>query len=575
MTDNNKKDKELVKTDDVELKPKNNFMVTLILSMVILFAYKHFVEKPKLEVIEQKKQELIEKQKEQDLVLQEDINSVFENIDNNAGSIKINTDKLSGEISLQGAKLSNLSLNKYFTDVSKEENVKLLQKGTTPYFVEYGWKSNDKLVKLPGVNTVWSSDNEVLEANSSVTLTWDNGEGLVFSKKITLDDNYMFSVEQSLKNESGKVVAVTPYTKIVKEKQKPDPKKKERVTQQGAIGNINGVIFDKSYKKLKKEKTVENSTNGGWFGFTDKYWLVSSIFGSENSITSKYDKINGHDVYFIEIESEPQYIESLSSASYDSKLFAGAKELNLIDRYMTEQGIALFDKTIDFGWYYFLTKPFYYILNTIGGIVNNFGIAILILTIMLRIALFPIANKSYASMSKTKKIQPKVKDLKDKYGHDKQKLQMKLMELYKKEGVSPMGGCLPMLIQIPIFFSLYKVLSISIEMRQAPFFGWIHDLSAPDPTNIFTLFGLLEWNHPAILSIGVWPLLMGITMFLQQKINPKPEDKSQAHAMAFMPVLFVFMLGRFASGLVIYWTFSNIFAICQQVFFIKTHGPKK
>jgi len=274
------------------------------------------------------------------------------------------------------------------------------------------------------------------------------------------------------------------------------------------------------------------------------------------------------------LDGESQTINNLSKSSYEYKLFAGPKEIKTLDYYMQEEGIYNFDKVIDFGWYYFLTKPFFYILVFLGALTSNYGIAILIFTILLRIALYPLANKSYVSMIKIKKIQPKVKDLKDRFGHDKQKLQMKLMELYKKEKVSPMGGCLPVLIQIPIFFSFYKVLSVSLEMRHAPFFGWVKDWSAPDPTNLFTLFGLVDWNPPSLLMIGVWPLLMGITMFLQQRMNPKPEEKAQQIAFTLMPIIFTFMLAKFASGLVIYWTFSNVFACLQQWHLKRTLGSK-
>jgi YidC/Oxa1 family membrane protein insertase len=567
--------KELAKTDEVEIKPKNNFTITVILSVVILFAYKHFVEKPKVEVVKKQQEKLLEEASAKDDLLKQDINSIFADIERTGGSVKISTDKIQGEIDLQGARLDDITLSNYYTSVDKNEQVKLLRTGDTPYFVEHSWTSSDRSVVLPNIETIWSSDIDTITVDTPATLSWDNGKGLTFKKIISIDKDYMFNIEQSVKNETGRSISITPYTKIVKENPKPDPKKKERVSQQGPIGAIAGLLEEISYRKMKKEEEAQFSTDRGWFGLSDKFWLVGSIFEDNKNIEVKYEKINNHDVYEVMLEGDAQGLNNAETASSENKMFIGAKELSLLDRYMTEHSISQFDKAIDFGWYYFLTKPFYYILNFLGEMTKNFGLAILIFTIMLRIAMFPIANKSYASMMKMRNLQPKIKSLKEKYGTDKQKMQQKTMELYKKEQVSPMGGCLPMLLQIPIFFSLYKVLSISIEMRHAPFFGWIQDLSAADPTNIFNLFGLINWNPPSLLMIGVWPLLMGITMFLQQKMNPKPDDKSQAIAFTMMPIVFTFMMARFSSGLVIYWTFSNTFAIGQQWFFKKTHGSRK
>jgi YidC/Oxa1 family membrane protein insertase len=565
-------DNQLAQTGQKPPARSNNFLMSILFAMLLLMAYKQFFEKPDKQIILKQQQEQQLKQEAEDKSLLQDPNSVFGNI-SNGEVVKIKTDKLSGEITLKGGRFNKLILNKYYTDVSKKENITLLKSGLNPYYIDMGWKSTDKTIDLPNENSVWSADNKILTTKTPIVMTYDNGKGLTFIREISIDENYMFGIKQSVKNITGKIIPITPYTNITKEPEKQNKDDKGRNYDIGAIGAVDGVIKTAKYKALDKKENIDFKTDDGWFGFSDKYWFVGSIFQDQNNIDVSHENINSHNVYNLSMEGA---VESLQDEiNYTSKIFAGPKELKLIDNYRKIYNIANFDKTIDFGWYYFLTKPFYYILQMIAGIVKNYGIAILIFTCLLRLFLYPLANKSYASMQKMKDLQPVIKEFKDKYGNDRQKMQMKTMELYKKEKVSPMGGCLPMLIQIPIFFSLYKVLSIAIELRQAPFFGWIQDLSMPDPTNMFTLFGLVDWNPPALLTIGVWPLLMGISMFFQQHLSPAPQQKEQAIVLKIMPVFFTFMLAHFASGLVIYWTFSNVLGILQQMHLYRKMGKVK
>jgi len=563
----NKKDN-LKTTDDVNVQPKHNFMVTVFLAIAILLLYKHFVENPKRDAINQ----VIEKQAEialkKDEELKKDPSSVFSTVPKLGEKVIINTEELIGSINLQGAVFDDLTLKKYYETANKDNNIKLLKTGTSPYFVDYGWKTNDRNLKLPDSESIWTTDNKEITTETPVNLTWDNGEGLIFHRNISIDDKYMIFVEQSVTNETGDVVSLIPFRKITKEYKLEDKKDAARF-KLGARGSLEDLLEEKVFSKITEKETF--SSNNGWFGFSDKYWFVGAIFNKHSNIEISPEVINNHNIYHMTIEGDSTSINNMDKSSYDSMLFAGAKELSTIDLYMSQYNITMFDKVINFGWYYFITKPFYYILHSLDLLFGNMGLAIVAFTILLRLAMFPIANKSYASMQAVKRLQPKMKEVKEKYGNDKQKMQLKVMELYQKEKVSPMGGIFPLFIQIPVFFSLYKVLTISIEMRHAPFFGWIKDLSMPDPTNVFTLFGIVNWNPPALLAVGAWPLMMGITMYLQQRFNPKIDDKSQRMAISMMPIVFTFMLARFASGLVIYWTLSNIFAIGQQWIFKKKH----
>ncbi len=480
--------------------------------------------------------------------------------------IKILSPRLIGSISLKGARIDDLTLADYRTEMDKNSApiILLLPKGTrNAYFAEFGWVSAAGKA-LPGPDTVWTANGSTLSPGQPVTLTWDNGQGLRFSRTYALDENFMFTVTQKVEN-TGSATARLNAFGLISRRETP------KVTgyyilHEGLLGVFDGTLDEVKYKDIQEEGIIKQSSTGGWIGITDKYWLAALIPNQKTRTNSRFvhRRVNGTDSYQVDFLGEAQDVAPGKSVTSESYLFTGAKEVKLLDAYASALGIDRFDLSIDFGWFYFLTKPIFYALITIEGWVGNFGISILLLTVAIKLLFYPLANKSYTAMSKMKKLQPKMKEMRERFGDDKVRLNQEMMSLYKKEKVNPASGCLPMLIQIPVFFSLYKVLFVTIEMRHAPFFGWINDLSAPDPTSVFNLFGLIPWTPPDFLMIGLWPLLMGITMWLQQKLNPQPADPMQAKVFAFLPILFTFLLARFPAGLVIYWAWNNLLTIIQQ-----------
>lgn len=487
----------------------------------------------------------------------------------NQQRIEIASPAVSGSIRVKGARFDELYLNKYKQTLAPDSaDVELLAPSGTqaPYYAEYGWLSLDNTVKLPNENTVWTVKGRQLTPDTPVVLEWNNGQGLKFIRKISLDNNYMFTLEQIVENNSGKNVTLYPYG-LINRKPVIEPNR-SRVVHEGLTGVINSTLKEVKFSDLKDGKVEEFKSSGGWAGFSDHYWFTALILDNNQENNVKFAKV-GDNQYQADYVGQPVMIANNTAGTFNSRFFAGAKEIKLLDNYTKQLHIDKFDLAVDFGWYYFLTKPFFYILDFLFHFIGNMGWAILLFAALLRLAMFPIANKSYESMSKMKKVQPKIQELQERYGSDKVKLQQEMMGLYRKEKINPASGCLPMLIQIPIFFSLYKVLNISIEIRHAPFVGWIKDLSAPDP---LTISALTHLPVPGFLDIGVWPILMGLTMYIQQKLNPKPANKDQARAFALMPLIFMFMLGHFASGLVIYWTLSNILSIAQQKVIMKRVG---
>ena len=429
--------------------------------------------------------------------------------------------------------------------------------------------------KLPDPNTVWTAPaGAVLSEDNPVTLTWDNGEGLKFSRKIELSDEYLFTVTQIVENTTQAPVAMIPYARI--QRQDTPVVSGYWVFFEGMLGWVDGALQEIHYSDVAEQTEPDRrDTKGGWVGFTDKYWAAAIVPDQSTPVTASFlhQKLDGRDVYQTDyLAKDAMVVQPGQQASTTGRLFAGAKVVRTINAIESLHQIQGFNYMIDWGWFYFLTKPFFFLLDWIKGIVGNFGIAILIATVLVKLAVFPLANKSYASMSKMKKLQPEMERLKKEYPEDKMKQQQEMMALYKREKVSPLSGCLPVVVQIPIFFALYKVILTSIELRHAPFFGWVQDLSAPDPTSLFNLFGLIPWTPPTMLMIGVWPIIMGITMWLQMRLNPTPPDPVQASLFNWMPVMFTFMLGSFPVGLVIYWAWSNTLSILQQSFIMKRHG---
>ena len=492
--------------------------------------------------------------------------------------IAINTPRVQGSIRLVGGLIDDIQLQDYReTEDPKSPLIHVLNPAGSDdaYFGEFGWVAADGAgdIALPGNDTRWTADSDKLTPEKPVTLSWDNGQGLTFTRTISIDENYMFSVKQSVKNDSGKDVSLYPYG-LISRRGLPHTSG-YYIPHEGPVGVIDGSLKEISYKDLMEDDgTVSNKSTGGWVGITDKYWLVALAPANDESLTARFShhSVNNTDKFQADYLGAARTIANGASASSESHMFAGAKEYNLLDAYADKYDIKLLDRAIDFGWFWFLTIPFFQILQWINHVIGNFGLSILAFTVLVKAVMFPLANKSYKSMSGMKKLQPQMTKIREQFADDRQRQQQEIMGLYKREKINPASGCLPIVVQIPVFFALYKVLFVNIEMRHAPFFGWIQDLSAPDPTTLFNLFGLIDWTPPHMLMIGVWPLIMGITMFLQQKLNPAPADPTQAKIMMFLPLIFTFMLAKFPAGLVIYWAWNNTLSILQQRYIMYRMG---
>jgi len=480
--------------------------------------------------------------------------------------IKINNQYIEGSITLTGARIDDIILKNYLTDLSpNSDKVKYLSpKGSSDsYFAEYGWVSTNNNIKLPDANSIWTSNKNTISTNSPVVLSWDNGNGLIFKRTINIDEEYMFSIEQTIINNTSEKISLYPYGLL---NRTGYPKLSGLfILHEGPIGVLNDRVKELDYDDLEEEKKLSEKSNTGWLGITDKYWLAALIPDQNFEFEGFFQSFDqSENIKFQTSYLGPQInITPNSERSYSSRFYTGAKELPILDKH-EKNGIPMFDKAIDFGWFYVITKPLAYLLNFFSSYLGNVGLAIIALTICIRIILFPLANKSFKSMSKMKVLQPKMMEIRERYGNDKVQMQKEVMALYKKEKANPLAGCLPILLQIPVFFALYKVLTVTLEMRQAPFYGWIKDLSVPDPYSVFNLFGIIPIDLPSFLIIGIWPLLMGGTMFLQQKLNPAPPDPVQAKVMAMLPLIFIFLFAQFAAGLVLYWTCNNVLSIAQQ-----------
>ncbi len=500
----------------------------------------------------------------------------------NVPRVPINAPKVKGTVSLRGAVLDDLVLRDYHEEVSPDSPlVRVLEPASDPEpnYIQYGWTSDTPGVKLPDEATLWTASAQGaaqgLTLGKPLTLTWDNGAGLVFAIRYAVDDFYMFTVTQSVANSSAEPVSLHPFARVRRDYQPVTSG--YYILHEGPLGVLDGRLVDPSYATVKSDGPKHDGvaqaqqTTGGWVGVTDKYWLTAVIAdaGAAETGAFRFSAAPG---------GQPRYQTDLSAtaaetvppggqASNGYRAFAGAKEVHLLARYEDLGHIPLFSYAVDFGWFWFLTKPIFYALDWLNAVLGNFGLAIMVFTVFAKALFFPLANKSYRSMSKMKLLGPKMTDLRERLKDEPAKLQSEMMGLYKAEKVNPAAGCLPMLVQIPVFFSLYKVIFVTIEMRHAPFFGWIHDLSALDPTNVFNLFGLIPFDPTALapfLHLSAWTLIMGATMYAQQQLNPPPPDPMQARLFKFMPLLFMFMMGRFPAGLLIYWSWNNTLTICQQ-----------
>ncbi len=480
----------------------------------------------------------------------------------------IENSNLSGSISLRGALIDDIILKNYRETLDKSSKPIVVlspKKSEDGYFVESGWATTKSDIKVPDNNSVWQiREGKKLTPSSPVTLEWNNREGVVFSKKIEVDDKYLFKITETIRNEKSKTIELFHYSQITKNT-KPNTEN-FYILHEGLIGVVDKNLKEETYSSIEEEKKTYTGKSG-WFGITDKYWMSAIIPESGKSFKGEYSFANSYKANFI--ISEPTIANPQKSTSNTLKIFIGAKEVYPIDNYTEKEKIDRFDLSIDWGWFYFITKPLFFVIDYIFKIVGNFGVAIIILTLLVRILFFPLNNYSFKSMAKMKVLQPEMLRIKELYKDDVKRTQQEMMALYKREKVNPLSGCLPILVQIPIFFAVYKMLFVTLEMRHAPFFGWIKDLSAADPTTIFNLFGLIPWNPPSFLMIGVWPILMGITMYFQMKLNPTPPDPIQAKIFAFFPLIMTVMLATFPSGLVVYWTVSNVLTMAQQYYIIK------
>jgi YidC/Oxa1 family membrane protein insertase len=493
--------------------------------------------------------------------------------------IAIDTPSLKGSIALKGGRIDDLTLKDYRETVEPTSpNVVLLSPAGGPhaYYAEHGFVGapGGEDLALPSAESLWIANTQgPLTPSSPATLSYDNGKGLKFTRKIALDDKYMFTITDTVANTGSQPVTLYPYA-LVSRHETP-PVQGFYILHEGLIG----VIDESGLEEIGYSTALENppatfKSQSGWLGITDKYWATVVIpeQGKEFTATFYGKQANGRDRFQTDYLLAPLTIPASGTGEAKGQVFAGAKEVNTVDTYAERYGIPKFDLLIDWGWFYFLTKPLFFALDYFYKLVGNFGVSILIVTVLIKLVLFPLANKSYVAMSRMKKLAPEMQRIKERYADDRMRQQQAMMDLYKKEKVNPAAGCLPILVQIPIFFALYKVLFVTIEMRHAPFFGWIKDLSAPDPTSIFNLFGMIPWEPPHLLMIGIWPIIMGITMWVQMKLNPAPPDPVQQKIFTWMPVFFTFLLASFPAGLVIYWAWNNFLSIIQQAVIMARQG---
>lgn len=581
-----------------------NVILAVVLSMIVLFGWQFFIAGPQLEQAQRQAEIAAAQQAESEQLAVPSTNAdgsaaapaatpgapqVFADRQTAIAAtdrIEIATADLEGSINLTGARIDDLELKQYRETVDPDSPIiALLKPAGLPdaYFVEQGWAAAaGSNVSLPTSQSVWAleGDNATLTADTPVTLRFDNGQGLVFHRTFAVDDFYLFTVTQTVENTGAGDVALFPYSRVVRH---GNPQVQNFFIQHegpiGVLGSNNYVA--RKYGDLQNEQQVDFSSTTGWLGIADKYWATAVLPKPDTTINARfaYTQSGGTNVFQTNyVETQPVMVPAGATVSHEAYVFAGAKEDRVIASYQEGYGFDRLELLIDWGWFHFLTKPMHWLLVTLYGILGNFGLAVLAVTVIVKAIFFPLANRSYASMAAMRRVQPEMKAIQERLKDDRAAQQQAMMELYKKEKINPLSGCWPILIQIPVFFALYTVIFISLEMRHAPFFGWIQDLAAPDPTNIFTLFGLIPWDPTALpllgsfLHLGIWPVIMGISMWVQMRLNPPPPDPTQAMIFNWMPVIFTFMLGTFPAGLVIYWAWNNTLSIAQQWFIMKRHG---
>jgi YidC/Oxa1 family membrane protein insertase len=551
-----------------------NVFVAIALSMSVLLFWGAFFETPKKESQNLKIDSQIQQKTENQItpstnqspsINQINIEKKLSREDslNKSNRIKIENKNIIGSISLEGGLIDDISFKNHKQKVEGKKNIEFLNPSQSEngFYVESGWASIGNKTKVPTKNSIWEIEgNKILTNRSPVIIKWDNKEGIIYKKKIELDEKYLFKVSQEVQNNSSKNVELYPYAQITRNKI-PDDIQNFYISHEGFIGVFDDELKEDDYSDIEDNKIVRE-TNEGWLGITDKYWMTVLVPEKEKNFKSTFQYNDTFKANFI--INDPVKINASSNGSNNFRLFVAAKEVNTIDSYAEEQNINKLDLVIDWGWFYFFTKPLFFVIDYLFKLSGNFGIAIVLITLAIRALFFPLANFSFRSMAKMKAVTPEMTRLKELHKDDKVKLQQEMMALYRKEKINPASGCLPVLIQIPFFFAIYKMLFISLEMRHQPFFGWIKDLSAADPTSIFNMFGLIPWDPPSFMIIGIWPILMGASMWVQQKLNPAPTDPVQAKIFAFFPLFLTIILASFPSGLVVYWTINNILTIAQQ-----------
>jgi YidC/Oxa1 family membrane protein insertase len=594
---------------------QKNVLIAIVLSAIVLIVWQYFVGLPQMEKQRQEAQQRAQQQTQQQSQPQQTAPTpdgrpqpqapgtapilpgqggaptlgaqmTREAVIAASPRIRIETPRLNGSISLKGGRIDDLALIQYRETIDpKSPPIVLLSPSGSPhpFYSEFGWVGAAATnLNLPGPETVWRQEGSgALGIGRPVTLLADNGAGLEFRRIIAVDDKYLFNVEDQVANKTDQPVQLYPYALI--SRHGTPATLGYYILHEGLIGVMGDQgLQEITYSKAEEKKTIPFNVTNAWLGVTDKYWAATLLPDPKTPIQARFTSGTQGAVktYQTDYLGPLQTVAPGASGATGTRLFAGAKEVAIVDGYDKQLGLNRFELLIDWGWFYFITKPMFWAIDYLFKLVGNFGLAILLVTVIIKLIFFPLSNKSYASMAKMKAVQPQMVAIRDRYADDKMKQQQELMELYRKEKINPLAGCLPILPQIPVFFALYKVLFITIEMRHAPFYGWIKDLSAPDPTTIFNLFGLIPWNPSTVplfgpyLMVGAWAIIMGFTMFVQMKLNPPPPDPTQKMIFDWMPLLFTFMLAGFSAGLVIYWAWNNTLSVIQQAFIMRRHGVK-
>jgi len=588
------------------MNDQKNTILAIVLSAIVVIAWQYFVGLPQMEKQRQEAQQKAQQQQQmqQQLPVQQPTAAAPQlpgqggaptaeqqlsreaAIESSGPRIKIDTPRLQGTIALKGGRIDDLALVQYreTVDPTSPAVVLLSPSGSPhPFYAEFGWVAgNATTAKLPDGNTVWRQQGiGALGVGRPVTLSYDNGEGLEFTRTISVDDKYLFTVRDQVANKGSQPVTLFPFGLI--SRHGTPLTQGYYILHEGLIGVLGDQgLQEETYKKIEEKKSITFKATNAWLGITDKYWAATLLPDVKAPIQARFsaDTAGPIKTYQTDFLGDSQTIAPGASATSNTRLFAGAKEVAIVDGYDKQLGLNRFELLIDWGWFYFITKPMFWAIDFFFKWLGNFGLAILAVTVAVKILFFPLANKSYASMAKMKAVQPEMQKLRELYPDDKLKQQQEIMALYKREKINPLAGCLPIVIQVPVFFSLYKVLFITLEMRHAPFYGWIKDLSAQDPTNIFTLFGAIPWDPTILpfighfLHLGIWPLIMGVTMWVQMKLNPAPPDPTQKMIFDWMPIIFTFMLASFSAGLVIYWAWNNFLSIVQQSVIMRKNGAK-